>query len=381
MEFFNDAGDDPSKPTLFELVAQEQLRDLLQPALKYVLSVFAQRYPRYLLRVVNRHEEFYALLMFFVERHYLRKHGASFSENFYGLKRRRRPLFETERAKAAVPGVLPEERLRDREVWRSLIFLVGLPYLRTKAQEYYEDLGGGIQSEVIEESLASRQARALSEEVRVCPSVVCSYTTAGRLRRMYKAVFPLLNATFEAWLLVHNIAYLFDQTPYYRPWLSWIGVDLRRVSIDDLVAQQAMKPKLDPARSQGALRSLRRLLVSSPRLLLDSLNVILPTAIFFVKFLEWWYSPSSPARALAGAPLGPAVPPPSLARPHPQGIPVDGVAYGGCALCGEGLANATALPSGYVFCYRCAYEYVQRHGRCPVTLLPARVWQLRKILV
>ena len=43
---------------------------------------------------------------------------------------------------------------------------MGLPYLRTKAQEYYEDLGGGIQSEVIEESLASRQARALSEEVR-----------------------------------------------------------------------------------------------------------------------------------------------------------------------------------------------------------------------
>ena len=39
MESFNYVGDDPLKPTLFELVAQEQLRDLLQPALKYVLSV------------------------------------------------------------------------------------------------------------------------------------------------------------------------------------------------------------------------------------------------------------------------------------------------------------------------------------------------------
>ena len=96
MEFFSDVGGDPLKPSLFELVAQEQLRDLLQPALKYVLSVridrhaswvsrtdskypqvFAQRYPRYLLRIVNRHEEFYATLMFFVERHYLRKHGTS----------------------------------------------------------------------------------------------------------------------------------------------------------------------------------------------------------------------------------------------------------------------------------------------------------------
>ena len=39
MEFFNDVGADPLKPSLFELVAQEQLRDLLQPALKYVLAV------------------------------------------------------------------------------------------------------------------------------------------------------------------------------------------------------------------------------------------------------------------------------------------------------------------------------------------------------
>jgi hypothetical protein len=39
--------------------------------------VFAQRYPRYLIRIVNRHEEFYAMIMFFVERHYLYKHSES----------------------------------------------------------------------------------------------------------------------------------------------------------------------------------------------------------------------------------------------------------------------------------------------------------------
>lgn len=124
MEFFNDVGGDPLKPSLFELVAQEQLRDLLQPALKYVLVIFAQSYPRYLLRIVNRHEEFYAFIMFFVERHYLRKHNASFAENFYGLKRRRKPWIETDRAKAAVGGIPAGENLRTREIWRSLVFLV-----------------------------------------------------------------------------------------------------------------------------------------------------------------------------------------------------------------------------------------------------------------
>ena len=39
MEFFGGTGPDPLKPSLFELIAQEQLRDLLQPALKYVLAV------------------------------------------------------------------------------------------------------------------------------------------------------------------------------------------------------------------------------------------------------------------------------------------------------------------------------------------------------
>lgn len=84
-------SEDTLKPSFFELLAQEQLKDLLQPALKYVLSacyihsdyllelmakqVFAQRNPRYLLRLVNIHEELYALLMFFIEGHYLRKHG------------------------------------------------------------------------------------------------------------------------------------------------------------------------------------------------------------------------------------------------------------------------------------------------------------------
>ncbi len=44
MDFFSDiGGGSPYRPSLFELVAQEQLRDLLQPALKYVLSVRLHR--------------------------------------------------------------------------------------------------------------------------------------------------------------------------------------------------------------------------------------------------------------------------------------------------------------------------------------------------
>jgi len=58
----------------------------------------------------------------------------------------------------------------------------------------------------------------------------------GLLRRGFKIVYPWLNTSFELWLLVYNVAYLFDQTPFYRPWLSWIGIDLRRLGVEDFVS-------------------------------------------------------------------------------------------------------------------------------------------------
>ncbi|KAG6831882.1 hypothetical protein H0H92_006999 [Tricholoma furcatifolium] len=351
MEFFNDLGTDPLKPSLFELVAQEQLRDLLQPALKYVLAVFAQRYPRYLLRIVNRHEEFYAAIMLFVERYYLRKYNASFSENFYGLKRRRRPYIETARTRAAVPGVPPGEALGNREIARSLLLLVGIPYIRAKAHDYYEELGGGVSADVLDENISTRQMQALTEN-----------TFKARLKRGFKAAYPWLNTSFELWLLVCNMAYLFDKTAFYRPWLSWIGVDLRRLGSEDFrAAALAAQKSLPLEKRRGILAWVRHALLSSPHLLLDSLRLLLPTAIFFIKFLEWWYSPGSPARSLSTSPLGPAVPPPQMLPPHPQGLAFNRDSYGVCPICQKAMNNATALPSGYVFCYRCAYDQFGKH--------------------
>ena len=146
-------------------------------------------------------------------------------------------------------------------------------------------------------------------------------------------------------------------------------------------ASLAVQKTIPPDTHQSLFARLRRLILTSPRLLIDSLRFLLPTAIFFVKFLEWWYSPGSPARSLSSYPHGLVIPPPNILPPHPEGIYFDKRAYGICPICRKTIVNATALPSGYLFCYRCAYDQVEKHGKCPVTLLPARVWQLRKVLV
>ncbi|KAH7100541.1 Pex12 amino terminal region-domain-containing protein [Auriculariales sp. MPI-PUGE-AT-0066] len=361
MEYFQDLANNSARPSLFEVIAQEQLRDLLQPALKYVLSVLAQRNPRYLLRIVNRHEEFYALIMLYVEQHFLRTKGASFAEDFYGLKRRRTPAIETVRSDIAMGPDAGASKLRPRDIRTSLLFLVLVPYLRAKAQDYYEALGGGVDQDILHQSSVAR--RAATEQ-----------TLAARLKRLFKSAYPYANVSYEVWLLWWNIAYLFDRTPYYRPWLAWMRVDLRRAG-PEIVSIATAHPPL------SKLARIQQLFKRTPRLLLDSLRVALPLAIFFVRFLEWWYSPQSPARALSVPQQGPVVPPPALLPPHPQGVPFDPTAYGVCPLCQRQLANATALPSGYVYCYTCLHAHVEKRGTCPVTLMPADLSQLRKILV
>lgn len=48
-------------------------------------------------------------------------------------------------------------------------------------------------------------------------------------------MYPYMNISLELWLLVWNIAYLFDKATAYRPWLNWIGVDIRRLGLEDFV--------------------------------------------------------------------------------------------------------------------------------------------------
>lgn len=42
---------------------------------------------------------------------------------------------------------------------------VGLPYLRAKTQDLYEELGGGVSSDIMEEGLDVRQIRMLTDGV------------------------------------------------------------------------------------------------------------------------------------------------------------------------------------------------------------------------
>ncbi|ORX47406.1 hypothetical protein DM01DRAFT_1339037 [Hesseltinella vesiculosa] len=371
MEFMSAIGsqEDAYRPSLFELVAQEKLRELLQPAVQYLTAVYAQRYPRLLIRLVNHHEEFYAILMLLVERHYLKEWSGSFAENFYGLKRVSTAYLDSKGSQYALPAGAASQgqtpALTPQEIRRSLLVLVGLPYVKCRLDLLYQQVSGDASV------LGTNEQEEIEDEQLADPTTPVRQQLKIRLIKLFRRFYPYVNFAYYASGLVYNVLYLFNKTKYYSPWLHLIGVQIKRMSMADYRAAYEKQDITSNAASKALWRSPLRLLSGTLSKVIDFLKVLLPMSIFFFKFLEWWYS-SEFARSGGTGNYGEEedeklIPPPEPTKPDPRGTKVPSKPNT-CPLCSTSpINNPTALPSGYVFCYTCAYRYVEEHNRCPVS--------------
>lgn len=432
------SSSDALHPSFFELAAQSQLSELIKPAVRYVVAVLAQRNPRYLLRIVNWFDEVYALLMTAVESHYLRVWGSSFSENFYGLRRRKRPgLSRSSVTRATSLSIAKTESLGKREIRLSLLFLVGLPYLRAKLDDIWERNGGGL----------TNTANLFGDDRTSAPSFQDSSQPLMKrlettLMQVFKTAYPYFKTLYQFWLLTYNVRYLFDKTPYWRPWLSLMRVDVRRVGPND-GPRRKMLPKNMPSLVRQPTKFLAVVLKLVPGMLFEALKYGLPASIFLFKFLEWWYGADNPRRrrgnsnstsagatqasstttldapatllpdlkrgvlghvpqtirdtlpqyklpqifALSSSLIDRVCQDPTDAPTHPKLLSASAnerkLIHNSCPLCGAmPINNPAVLPSGYVFCYTCAFNYVEQHATCPVSSIsvPERKDALRKVL-
>ncbi|KAJ1734394.1 ubiquitin-protein ligase peroxin 12 [Coemansia biformis] len=371
MEFMSDmlGGADAGKPSLFEIVAQHKMSELLEPALRHVTSVYAHRHPRYLVRVLNWHEEVYAALMLLVERHYLRSYGGSFAEHFYGTKRVRT---------RTIGG---SSSLTRADVWRSLVLLVGLPLAKSRLDQLYERLSGGEAARLLGGAFSGS-----GRPVETAATAAAGRQTGIRRRlavaraaalRLFERYYPHVNAAYHMATMLYYLAYMFDRTDYNSPWLHLLGLQVRRLSAADYRAMSERGPaasSLAAPPNGSVLRATRNLVA---RLLtggLDLLKAMLPLSIFFYRFLEWWHR-SDFHRKIQQTP---APPPPMPPRPHPDGaaVPEDRSL---CPICSQPRTNPAMSPSGYVFCYPCIHRHIADTGACPVTLAKARPADIRKL--
>ncbi|KAL2819229.1 Pex12 amino terminal region-domain-containing protein [Aspergillus granulosus] len=387
------------------------LSDLLPPSIRYILAVATHRHPRYLLRVLNSFDEVYAVLSLIVERYYLRNFGGSFTENFYSLKRERVLLTkngEIPRAQLGAPGPVRDSlKLRTADVWKNLLIMVGIPYLKRKLDEGY-DIHAAPQASLI-----------MSGGPRYNPSddLPPNPTIRQRLMHAYKwflrNVYPSVNAAYYFSILAFNLAYLFDNTKYSSPFLWLIGSRIRRLSSADhhaiakILDGNPQNPRGARSRPGSGLLGLLSPQNLYPQLL-TSLRYFLPASIFALKFLEWWHASdfsrqlarkatdtlelpapitkgmippserkqkpstekqqdpatSSPSRksALKSSPTKRMQPPisassylPIFTVPLP---PAGSDAASSCPVCLNQLTNPTACQTGYVYCYVCIFHWL-----------------------
>ncbi|KAL9618605.1 MAG: hypothetical protein Q9160_006716 [Pyrenula sp. 1 TL-2023] len=403
MEYLNalQSAHDDHKPSLFELLSEQQLSALLPPSLRYLLAVATHRSPRYLLHVLNSFDEIYALLSLVVERYYLRTFGGGFTEHFYGLKRERVLSVkggEVRRAQLGAPGQVREAlRLRTSDVWRNLAVMVGLPYLKRKLDESYDIHAAPANSTLIQRGVGPQY---IGEELPVNASM--------RQRIMYyykwflRRVYPSVNAAYYFSILAFAVLYLFDNSKYPSPFLWLINTRLRRMgaadyhAIDTANQQMVERQSAQCGRGISGILDLKTLYPKA----LSSLRFLLPTSVFALKFLEWWHASDFSRQLSRKAAEGIELPPPvadgsavirgrgTNARASSQPMsdvstkttktepPVSSLSFlpiftvappvssDLCPICLNPISNPTACQTGYVFDYTCIFKWIEgKHAR------------------
>lgn len=373
---------DDQKPSLFELLSEQQLAALIPPSLRYLLAVATHQHPRYLLRILNSFDELHVLAMLVIERHFLKTHGGGFTENFYGLKRERALRTEVPRAQIGAPSQVRESlKLSEKDIWKNLAVMVGIPYIKCKLDEHYE--------------INAPRALLGSAYTQMPPNP----TLRQRFRHYYhwflRNIYPSVNAAYYASMLAFNLAYLFDNSKYHSPFMWLIGTRMRRLGEADYKAIAALSaPKPPRTGAPPGARSFFHPRTIGPRLL-SSVSVLLPTSIFALKFLEWWYASDFARQLSKKATEGLELPPPIIsgmnsvalgrkkaeaatgtekpkeASDVPENPPIAASSLlpiytvqlpehsDMCPICEENVETPTACQTGYVYCYTCIHRWVK----------------------
>ncbi|NXQ45908.1 PEX12 protein, partial [Catharus fuscescens] len=292
-------------------------------------------------------DEIYVLLDLLLQQHYLARCSASFSENFYSLKRI--PMGGGKQQPLATAG-LPK-----RQHWKSLLLLVLVPYLKGKLEKLVSSL---------------RE----EDEYSIHPPS----SSWKRFYRAFLAAYPYVNMTWEGWFLIQQLCYILGKAEHHSPMLKLAGVRLVRLSAEDIQALEKKWAETTSSQTHSFTSRVQSTLRKALGGIAFSLSTGLSVSVFFLQFLDWWYSSENQEtiKSLTALPT----PPPPVHLEHEPSSAVLPSLKSVCPLCRKVRVNATALAtSGFVFCYRCAYSYVKAHQRCPVTGYATELQHLVKL--
>lgn len=394
MDYFsslNASALDPDTPTLFELLSAKELDDLISPSIRYIITFYAQRHPRYLLRVANRFDEIYGLAMGLVEYYHLKYWNSSFTEKFYGLKRTNLLNTPALRAQFATPNLVEQRRrLTRKQIWGSLVMIVAVPYVKEKLDVRYERLKG----QALVKDMDRERQRIQGDR-----SVDLKTKMLFEIDYWFYKIYPLATSAHHLATLLFYLGFLFGRTTSHSVSDYLLGIKFSRMSnFDYQLDDERNRPPMttgggEDASDEPMIAKVVNFFTTKQGLnvvqssALSVLSYALPTSMFLLKFLEWW-SGSDLAHRLASKSRGAL----DDNLPTPKSLPemedkkrqvVDEKAKvhksvslvrdtSLCPICGERITNPTVIESGITFCYPCIYKHLENSdretgGHCPVT--------------
>ena len=105
-----------------------------------------------------------------------------------------------------------------------------MPYIRARAQDYYERLGGGQDPENVSEESPELPVTTVNPSLTTC---VFLFLWFLQYQRAFKLVYPYANLALDLSFLSYDLRYLFGQSDAYRPWHSWLWLRVERRGPDD----------------------------------------------------------------------------------------------------------------------------------------------------
>lgn len=190
------------------------------PVVSLSMQVLAESNPGRYGLLWRRFDEIYVLLDFLLQQHYLARCSASFSENFYSLKRI--PTGDCKQQPLATAG-LPK-----KQHWKSLLLLILVPYLKGKLEKLVSSL---------------RE----EDEYSIHPPS----SSWKRFYRAFLAAYPFINMAWEGWFLIQQLCYILGKAQHHSPLLRLAGVRLVRLTAEDI---QALEKKMAVAASSQTHR-------------------------------------------------------------------------------------------------------------------------------
>eukprot|EP00298_Acanthocystis_sp_HF-20_P005002 c15295_g1_i1.p1 GENE.c15295_g1_i1~~c15295_g1_i1.p1 ORF type:complete len:365 (+),score=95.01 c15295_g1_i1:46-1095(+) len=338
------AQNSESLPSSFEIVAVDQLVESFHPAFNFFISGICQNYPR-LYPIFKYKDELFYTLHLALETGFIHKYGASFAEQFYNLCRNK---INNE----------SQQPLTQRDKNLALLHLVLIPYLMLKFRNYFNKIqlqereqllrGGNPQEQINQQNLENWKDLLIKLKILS--------------KKIFRKGFPYVFFVAQFSKLIYFILYSFELSKY--PSISF-----------RLLNQSIQRQPPDLSKLANSSESKTLFLTFTDYFLDYSRNFFLCSVLGF-KFMEWWYGNEeiqSSNKSVNTLPPPPTAPPPVAGS---YSLPSS---INQCAICKRDRQNPTVTLTGFVFCYRCIFDYIEKTGECPITGIPLETQTLRRV--